>query len=120
MSKDNGGETINNYGGQVNISKDKSTLYANMNIGSDSESFPKLVNEFLAKLKNVENVSAEDKQVVTDLLNQVSKEAQQGKPTKTFVQLALKKLEELTPLFVASSGIGQLASAIIDALNRWV
>lgn len=113
--------TINNYGGQVNIARDQSTLYANMNTGSDSESFPKLVNEFLTKLKNEENISAEDKQMVTDLLNHVNTEVQQqGKPTKTFAQLALNKLEELSPVFAASSGIGQLASAVIEGLNSFV
>ncbi|WP_028778899.1 hypothetical protein [Shimazuella kribbensis] len=110
-------EQIYNYGGQVNISKDNSTLNANMTV--NSESFSQVADQFFSMLSQEKDILEEDKQEITDLLNQVKLESQQGQPKKTFVKLAIQKLEKLSPLFIAGSGIGQMVSALTDSLNRW-
>lgn len=83
---------ITNNGGQVNISKDMSTLNAVQNIGAKSDELVNLVSE-INKLLVSSSIPKKDREEIKDSIETVQSELQNSAPKSGLIRTCVKGLE---------------------------
>ncbi|WP_271846383.1 hypothetical protein [Clostridium tertium] len=81
--------TVN--GGQVNISKDNSTLNATQNIGVNSDELGKMITSIKSLID--QDISNDDKELIEESVETIQSELQNGEPKKAIVKSCLRGLK---------------------------
>lgn len=83
---------ITNNGGQVNISRDMSTLNAVQNVGAKSDELINLVGE-INRLLNVSEISDEQREIIEESVETIQSELQNSSPKKGLIKTCITGLK---------------------------
>lgn len=83
---------ITNNGGQVNISRDNSTLNATQNIGTNSDELLSLVQEINSLLGDC-NIANEEKEIIQESVETIQCEMQNNEPKKGLIRSCVNGLK---------------------------
>lgn len=83
---------ITNNGGQVNISRDYSTLNATQNIGTNSEELLNLVKE-INKLLDESSIPNDEREIIQESVETIQSELQSNEPKKGLVKSCVNGLK---------------------------
>ncbi|EHI96899.1 hypothetical protein CDLVIII_0160 [Clostridium sp. DL-VIII] len=83
---------ITNNGGQVNISRDSSTLNATQNIGTNSEELISLVKE-ISKLLDDSSIPNDEREIIQESVETIQSELQSNEPKKGLVKSCVNGLK---------------------------
>lgn len=103
---------ITNNGGQVNISRDMSTLNAVQNVGAKSDELINLVGE-INRLLKVSEISDEQREIIGESIDTIQNELQANSPKKGLIKACI------TGLKAAISGI-PTAIELYENINQLI
>lgn len=110
-------QTINNYGGQVNVSKDGSTIHANMTVQFSGQ-LDHMLSVVLPILSNSTELKQEEKNELIDYLQLIQSQAKNGKVKSTFIKYTILKLEDCRNALSTNPVITQLMDNLIALLEK--
>ena len=111
---------ITNNGGQVNISRDRSTINATQNIGAQSDDIVRLVGEINRLLSTLE-VPQEQKEIIGDSVETIKNEMQSISPKKGLIKTCITGLKSailgLPTAIELCNNVNQLVEIVSSKIN---
>ena len=103
--------TWNIQGGQINIAKDNSTIYATQNNYSNTEELERIINSIVC---NLSDLATENKEAILDAINMAREELAQTKPRASRLRSCVTLL---SPMLTIVNGVPTLAKNIHALIN---
>lgn len=104
---------ITNNGGQVNISKDTSTLNAVQNIGTKSDELASLVGE-INKISSSSDIPKEEKEIIGDTIETIQSELQNDTPKKGLIRSCIAGLKSAILAIPTAIELSENISKLIE------
>ena len=104
---------ITNNGGQVNISKDTSTLNAVQNIGTKSDELASLVGE-INKILSSSDIPKEEKEIIGDTIETIQSELQNDTPKKGLIRSCIAGLKSAILAIPTAIELSENISKLIE------
>ena len=107
---------ITNNGGQVNISKDTSTLNAVQNIGTKSDELASLVGE-INKILSSSDIPKEEKEIIGDTIETIQSELQNDTPKKGLVRSCIAGLKSAISAIPTAIELSENITKLIEYVS---
>lgn len=102
--------------GQLNISSDKSSIQANMNVNNSEETLNK-INKFSEMLSKEKGLSVEEKEEIEKTTELIKEELRSKEPKTSLLEILNERLANLVKTFTLSVMASKKAGEIINLIN---